>query len=145
MDIPDQLVKAIAGGNAVLFVGAGLSRGAGLPGWADLLAPLMDEIKLPEARRQDLLQAAQDYEIARGREALLEHVLRATDTADTEPTAVHRRLPDLGIDAWITTNYDDLLERTLRQADAHQDRATRQVHRVQWVPALSEHETDREA
>ena len=35
-DLPQDLVQAIAGGNAVLFIGAGLSCGAGLPGWADL-------------------------------------------------------------------------------------------------------------
>jgi hypothetical protein len=40
MDIPHELVQAIAEGSAVLFVGAGLSQGAGLPGWAALLAPL---------------------------------------------------------------------------------------------------------
>jgi len=32
MNIPDELVKSIARGDAVLFVGAGLSIGAGLPG-----------------------------------------------------------------------------------------------------------------
>ena len=35
------------------------------------------------------------------------------DTAGTRPTANHRRLARLGIRAWLTTNFDDLLEQTL--------------------------------
>ena len=31
MDIPRELVKQFARGNGVIFVGAGLSQGAGLP------------------------------------------------------------------------------------------------------------------
>jgi hypothetical protein len=115
-DIPNELVKAIAGGNAVLFLGAGLSRGAGLPGWGGLLAPLMDRCGLPAERRVDLLQAAQDIEIQLGRDALLEHVCAATDGAGRGPTANHRRLLELDVDTWVTTNYDDLLERTLSDA-----------------------------
>jgi hypothetical protein len=115
--LPDELVQAIAGGNAVLFVGAGLSRGAGLPGWTELLEPLLDEIDLPAGRRGDLLQAAQDYENARGRDALLAHVCRETDVSDREPTGNHRLLLELGIDTWIPTNYDGLLEKTFERTD----------------------------
>jgi hypothetical protein len=35
--IPQTLVEAVRRRNCVLFVGAGLSQGAGLPGWKDLL------------------------------------------------------------------------------------------------------------
>jgi tetratricopeptide (TPR) repeat protein len=116
MDIPSSLVQAIAEGRAVLFIGAGLSQGAGLPGWAALLAPLADEIGLPTERRGDLLQVAQWCESRLGRQALIDHVCRATDCAGIEPTANHGRLLRLPIDTWITTNYDGLLERTLDRA-----------------------------
>ncbi len=40
-EIPPDLVARIAGGNAAVFVGAGLSLGAGLPGWPQLLQGML--------------------------------------------------------------------------------------------------------
>ena len=45
MGVPCELVEQFARGNGVVFVGAGLSRGAGLPGWGELLAPLDDVLE----------------------------------------------------------------------------------------------------
>lgn len=58
MDVPQDLVQELARGNGMLFVGAGLSMAAGLPGWRDLLKPLADSVGLPEERRANLLQVA---------------------------------------------------------------------------------------
>lgn len=115
MDIPFELVEAIARGDVVLFIGAGLSMGAGLPGWGQLLEPLADRIGLPATRRTDLLQVAQDYENERGRQALISYILQKVDTTSTPPTDNHRWLSRLGIQTWVTTNYDDLLEQILRE------------------------------
>jgi hypothetical protein len=115
MDIPDDLAGSIARGDAVLFVGAGLSAAAGLPSWRELLDPLAERIGLPAEQRFDLLKVAQHYANQRGLQALLSYVIDATATFDKAPTDNHRRLPRLGIRTWITTNYDDLLEQTLRQ------------------------------
>jgi formylglycine-generating enzyme required for sulfatase activity len=114
--IPQELVTAIARGDAVLFVGAGLSAGAGLPGWSALLAPLADEIELPAEKRGDLLRVAQYCQNELGRQRVIEAILNATDTTGKPVTENHRRLVRLGCATWITTNYDDLLERTLREA-----------------------------
>ena len=118
MDIPKALVQALIRGDVVLFVGAGLSIGAGLPGWSKLLTPLADEIDLPADRRDDLLQVAQDYVNAYNgnRQPLINHIRTYTDTAGIEPTANHVRLVHLGIRTWVTTNYDTLLEKTLDRA-----------------------------
>jgi len=40
--------EAVLAGSAALFIGAGLSRSAGLPDWAALLAPLRDRCNIPE-------------------------------------------------------------------------------------------------
>ena len=45
-EIPEGLVEELARGSVVLLVGAGLSMGAGLPGWSELVSPLADAIKL---------------------------------------------------------------------------------------------------
>jgi tetratricopeptide (TPR) repeat protein len=115
MDIPQELIKQIAEGNGVLFVGAGLSQGAGLPSWSELMHPLAQSIGVPP--QTDPLKIAQYYEIKRGRQALVSHIIQQTDTTGKGPTDNHRRLLDLGVRTWwVTTNYDDLLEQTLREA-----------------------------
>ena len=116
MDIPSELIDALRRHEVVLFVGAGLSYAAGLPDWRGLMAPLADSIGLPEARRGDLLQVAQDYENKRTRGELLRYLVEATDTTRTVPTDNHRRLARLGCRTWVTTNFDDLIERTLQDA-----------------------------
>ena len=47
MDVPRELVEQFARGNGVIFVGAGLSQGAGVPGWSELLTPLAASIGVP--------------------------------------------------------------------------------------------------
>ena len=128
MTIPHELVQAIAEGSAVLFIGAGLSQGAGLPGWAALLDPLADRIGLPAERRTNLLEVAQWCESKLGRRALLDHVCRTIDATGVEPTEVHQRLVRLGLDTWITTNYDDLLEKTLDRAGVSCAKVVRDQH-----------------
>lgn len=64
----------------------------------------------------DPLKIAGYYELKRGRQALLSHIIEKTDTTGRGPTDNHRRLARLGIRTWVTTNYDDLLEQTLREA-----------------------------
>jgi WD40 repeat protein len=117
MEIPHELVNAIVRGDAVLFIGAGLSIDAGLPGWNELLEPLANSISLPMALRTDPLKVAQYYQNKRGRNALLNHISEQTDTIGKAPTANHVRLARLGIHTWVTSNYDSLLEQTLHQAE----------------------------
>ncbi|MBD3189240.1 MAG: hypothetical protein GF308_01275 [Candidatus Heimdallarchaeota archaeon] len=115
MEISKELINSIIKGNVVLFVGAGLSIGAGLNGWKELLKPLLDSINLPEKLQKDLTKAAQYYEIKNGRHSLIQHIIEETDTTNLEVTDNHKRLAKLGIRTWITTNYDDLIERTFKE------------------------------
>jgi hypothetical protein len=112
-EIPFQLVKEIQRGDCVLFVGAGLSMGAGLPGWGDLLAPLSTRIRC--ASDFDPLKIAQVYEVRESRRELLDHILERTDTTGARPTNNHLILGRLGFKIWVTTNYDNLIERTLEE------------------------------
>jgi hypothetical protein len=41
MSVPKDLVDQRARGKGTVFVGAGLSQGAGLPGWPDLLRQML--------------------------------------------------------------------------------------------------------
>lgn len=117
----DNLAELFSRDETFLFIGAGLSIGAGLPGWADLVRPLaqasstrwpVDENDLTV---NHLLAAVQRYENRNGRHLLLTYLRDALDTTNFRPTSVHRALVNLPNRIIFTTNYDDLIERALRQ------------------------------
>jgi hypothetical protein len=117
-DVLEEIVAEISSGNCVIFVGAGLSVGAGLPGWSELISRLAADLDC-SLEDHDFLTIAQAYEYKFGRKALLSIVRECTDTSGRVPTPTHRALcalPSLGVWPWITTNYDDLLERSLEES-----------------------------
>lgn len=109
-----EIVSEIISDNCVLFLGSGLSKGAGLPSWRELICPIADAIRCP--MDYDFTTIAQAYEQILGRPRLLKRICDATDTAGKNPTKVHWHLPRLRVNTWITTNYDDLLEISLHEA-----------------------------
>ncbi len=116
-----DLKQHIASGEATAFVGAGLSIGAGLPGWYDLLAELSARIgyELPPAKWASgdaLIDAAQAYVNRQGLHGLISHLKDRLDTTGVQPTAAHRALARLPISLIFTANFDDLLERAYRDA-----------------------------
>src|SRR5205823_10872844 len=104
MKIPQELVDSIVRGNSVLFVGAGFSIEAGLPGRNELLDPLAENIDLPVKLRADPLKVAQHYQNKLGRQSLIRHILEQVNTTDKTPTKNHCRLVGLGIQTWVTAN-----------------------------------------
>jgi len=94
-------------GNVVLFIGAGLSVGAGLPGWGALIRPLAERIGY---QGDDLLKVAQYYENRLGRRALISYPRDRLDTTGVKPTENHDLLVRLPVNIVFTTNFDDLLE-----------------------------------
>ncbi|MFO0930393.1 MAG: SIR2 family protein [Gemmataceae bacterium] len=106
------LEEAIRTDSCVLFVGAGLSSGAGLPGWNQLIARLADELGIDPDDVVDNLDVAQWYREKFGSRKLGE-VLKATFDVEGVPTLAHYLLMALPVRHVITTNYDRLLEQTL--------------------------------
>jgi hypothetical protein len=111
--VPQELIEQLERGNVVLFAGAGLSIGAGLPGWGALIRPLAQRIGYGG---DDLLKAAQFYENRMGRHALISYLREKLDTLGVEPTGNHHLLTRLPVHIVFTTNFDDLLERAYRTA-----------------------------
>ena len=111
--IPQELSEEMRDGNVVLFIGAGLSIGAGLPGWGALIRPLAERIGY---EGDDPLKVAQYYENRAGRRALISYLRDRLDTIRIEPAENHDLLVRLPVNTVFTTNFDDLLERVYRKA-----------------------------
>jgi len=124
MTSPDptlDLRQHLATGEVTAFIGAGMSIGAQLPSWYDLIAELSARIgyDLPPpkyATGDALIDAAQAYVNRQGLHSLISHLKDRLDTTGKQPTAAHRALADLPISLVFTANFDDLLERAYRDA-----------------------------
>ncbi|MDY7227558.1 SIR2 family protein [Hyalangium rubrum] len=120
---PGLLVRYIQQGRCVVFVGAGLSSAAGLPTWRKLLLEVVDDMvaALPEgethqAELQRLVEQGKLLEVAdfckEELGAAYHQFLTDKLRGDKEALpAVHQTLMQLPFSAWVTTNYDKLLER----------------------------------
>jgi hypothetical protein len=107
-----ELERALVARECVLFVGAGLSSGAGLPDWAGLVRRLAEDLGLNPDAHIDYLDLAQWHREKLGPERLA-RVVREAYSAASLPTLGHYLLTALPVRQVITTNYDDLLERAL--------------------------------
>lgn len=119
--LPPPLVDAVTAGRAVLFVGAGFSRGVTGLDWNGLLDALRH--RLPDAsgwEHLDALDRAQLFVEAHGREELERQLAALLPTADAlrgEVTDFHRQLIGMPFPVIVTTNYDGLVEATLADLD----------------------------
>lgn len=116
--------KAIEKNSFGLYVGAGLSMGAGLPSWEKLLSNLIDQIesmgttsseKIGELR--SLIKDSSKYlmvaeEIREIIPTYLERYVRDVfDSNEHNPTSAHEKLVSVKSKFVITTNYDTLIEK----------------------------------
>ena len=106
-----KFAEAVAVGDAAVFVGAGASQSAGLPGWGELIAEARTAADVPETI-SDAPLAAQYIANTDGEGALHAAIKRKIDR-DVVPNAVHDLLSHLPIRDYWTTNYDLLIEQSL--------------------------------
>lgn len=114
------------------FVGAGISARSGYPSWAGLLEELHERAAAtPSARGgdfaalrrdPDVLWRAEAYRRALGDPAWFRFLKQKFAPRRARLDAFTRDLVRLGFSHWLTTNYDDLVERALR-ADRRRARA----------------------
>lgn len=120
LDLVTEVGNACDLGNGAVFVGAGLSRAAGLPDWTDLLEDPRAKSNVPNSpeTRADLPLLAEyilaDGKLTRGH--LEQHILEMVSASDVSPTPMHASLARLPVDQIWTTNYDPLIERATPDA-----------------------------
>ena len=111
-----KLATALRSGECVVFVGAGFSRDARVPDYDALIGALAEQLgeKVTDRHVDSYLDWAQWHRDARG--ATEQHALMCKFYQDTDaqPTLAHYLLTALPVSYFITTNYDTLLEQSLR-------------------------------
>lgn len=122
--VPTDLVKAFKEKRGGLFVGAGLSKGVGLPDWYQLLEELIERVKvqIPKsddyaAQCKDLLKSpanyltlAQELREKLGTDEFNKYIRERFVDKRPEPNDVFKLLIELPYNFIITTNYDYLIE-----------------------------------
>ena len=116
-DLVRQFGLAVESRNAALFVGAGLSTDAGIPGWGGLLKPLREQADVP-ASLEDMPLVAQYIVTAvpGGRPTLDAAILASIADASTHPSEGHLTIARMPLEEIWTTNYDRLLESAMPTA-----------------------------
>lgn len=104
------LGERIKRGNVALFLGAGVSIGAGLPSWAGLLDGLADDAPIDHATLQELDSFLDRAELL---SAVLGDKLHASVAKRVDAKRyglVHSLVASFGVVEVVTTNYDRLYE-----------------------------------
>lgn len=114
INFANKYLKAIRDENAAIFAGAGLSSGSGLVNWKTLLKGIAEELKLDIDREHDLIALAQYYENDKGGRGSINDQLVYEFTKDVKLCENHKLLVALPIKTFWTTNYDNLIEKSLQ-------------------------------
>jgi len=113
--LPTEIVDAARQGNLVLFVGADLPASiAGVPSRRDLAQRLAQRFGIQPVT--SLEKVAGQVEVEFGRHALISYLLETLDTSGRVPGLFYRLVSRLPLRTIVTTTYDDLLERALRES-----------------------------
>jgi hypothetical protein len=131
---PSELIDACAAGQCVLYGGAGISAQAGLPTWQEFLRGLVnwaeDRGFIDQSRTKSFLASIElgrpdsvadsvYHELAiENRLPALYDYLHEIFQREMPLPNVHQVLPSLQLAAVLTTNFDDLFERTYHDKKA---------------------------
>ena len=110
----ETYVQALHDQTAAIFAGAGLSIPAGLVNWKELLKEIASDIGLDVDKEEDLVTIAQFHVNERGGRHRINQALIQEFAARSKLTTNHDLLASLPIKTYWTTNYDSLIEDSLK-------------------------------
>lgn len=116
-----KYVKALREDTAAVFAGAGLSIPSGYVNWKELLREIAEELGLDVEKESDLVALAQYHRNEKGNRSNLNQEIINKFTKDFELTNNHKILSRLPIKYYWTTNYDNLLEKSLGEINKKVD------------------------
>lgn len=110
--ITDEIIEE----NVAVFSGAGFSMPAGFVNWKILVTPLAKELGLDIEKEDDFVSLAQYYvnHKRQNRHDITSMILKEF-CRETHPTENHKILSKLPIRTYWTTNYDTLIEDSLKE------------------------------
>lgn len=120
----ENLKQTLAQQDTILFIGSGVSLWANLPTWSGMIEELAKyseknggnaELIRAEAKRGDLLQAASYGFDTLTKPQIGDFIRAACRYGVAEPHEIHRKIVSLGPRCFITTNYDNLIEKSLQK------------------------------
>lgn len=113
------IIKRIHDGNCVPFLGAAAnvtsSQYVGLPLGSEVSRKLAEEIKYKGKNSENLARVSLEYEFRNDRPCLNEDLKVIIPDTDREPSPLLRALSRLPFKLFITTNYDRLMEKALKE------------------------------
>lgn len=111
-------VNDLSENNAAIFAGAGMSKAAGYVNWPELLEDIANELGLEIDKEYDLISLAQYHVNEKGgNKAKLNRKILEEFIDENDITENHRILARLPISTYWTTNYDVLIENSLKEAN----------------------------
>ncbi|HDR1012825.1 TPA: SIR2 family protein [Pasteurella multocida] len=108
----NDFVVEIKNGDAAIFAGAGLSASVGFVNWKELLKDLAEDLKLDVEKEYDLIGLAQ-YHCNKFKRGKINNKIINEFTTMKQGSENHKLLSKIGINTFWTTNYDQLIEKTL--------------------------------
>lgn len=121
----DEIYESMEKENLSIFAGAGLSVASGYVDWQNLMSPIRDILHLNSD--VDLTELAQFYMVEYGNKQKLNDLIynefNKTPCSENKNAKLIAKLP---IKEYWTTNYDDVIERELREQQKEVDVIIRQ-------------------
>lgn len=120
----EKLKQIFSREDTVLFIGSGISLWSGLPSWSGLIDELAEflivegfdaSLVKQEKNRGDLLQAASYGFDSLTKQQIGEFIRKTCRYGQAEPHEIHNKIVSLGPKCFITTNYDNLIEKALQK------------------------------
>ena len=118
-----KYAKSVSEGDAAVFAGAGTSVAAGFVDWRTLVKPFASELNLDINKETDLVRITQYYVNSKGgrRGDIDSQIVNSFSRDDDEITDTVDLLTRLPISTYWTTNYDQIIENSLKKHNRKAD------------------------